>query len=156
LPGGCSAQLVRACALADAGGFDSSFCHTEDWGLWIRLAQLGPCAVVREPLVAYRMHEGSSVAKVADVYMMDFRRIERKHQALARARGVAPDGSGFTYWVATRQAFAGNRWKAAELHWRAGIRYRKVDHIRSALRALLGPDCASHWIGSSSEAASMP
>jgi glycosyltransferase involved in cell wall biosynthesis len=55
VPGGGSGVLVRTDVVRAAGGFDESLRAAEDWDLWIRLAAIGPPAVVDEPLVAYRI-----------------------------------------------------------------------------------------------------
>jgi glycosyltransferase involved in cell wall biosynthesis len=60
LPAGGSNVIVRAELLAAVGTFDTSLRRTEDWDLWIRLAQTGPAACVPRPLVAYRHHRGNA------------------------------------------------------------------------------------------------
>jgi glycosyltransferase involved in cell wall biosynthesis len=60
LPSGASNVMARTDVLATVGGFDTSLLRTEDWDLWIRLAETGPPAWVRRPLVAYRHHQGNA------------------------------------------------------------------------------------------------
>ncbi|WP_299413487.1 glycosyltransferase [Acaryochloris sp. IP29b_bin.148] len=55
----CSAAMVRRCCLEKVGGFDPDLLVAEDWDLWIRLAASYPFAVIRKPLVEYRLHTQS-------------------------------------------------------------------------------------------------
>jgi hypothetical protein len=56
VPGSASSVVVTAQALATVGGFDTRLRRTEDWDLWLRLAQLGAPASVARPLVGIRQH----------------------------------------------------------------------------------------------------
>jgi glycosyltransferase involved in cell wall biosynthesis len=57
----CSTMVVRRDAVLDAGGFDEdrALVATEDWDLWLRLAQREPIAYIDEPLTYYRTLHGS-------------------------------------------------------------------------------------------------
>lgn len=57
----CSTVVARRQALLQAGGFDEDplLVATEDYDLWIRLAQREPIAYLHEPLTFYRSHPGS-------------------------------------------------------------------------------------------------
>jgi len=54
--GGGSAAMVRRWMLDKAGKFDLDLVQSEDWDMWVRLAQLGPFAYIPEPLTAYRVY----------------------------------------------------------------------------------------------------
>jgi glycosyltransferase involved in cell wall biosynthesis len=64
VPASASSVVVRATALARAGGFDTGLRVHEDWDLWIRLARLGPPASVPEPLVALRWHASNESSQM--------------------------------------------------------------------------------------------
>jgi glycosyltransferase involved in cell wall biosynthesis len=64
VPASASSVVVRATALARAGGFDVGLRVHEDWDLWIRLARLGPPASVPEPLVALRWHASNESSQM--------------------------------------------------------------------------------------------
>jgi GT2 family glycosyltransferase len=77
LASGGSNVLVRAEVLAAVGGFDTALRRTEDWDLWIRIARRGPPACVREPLVAYRFHDGNVVTNPSEMVAEARRLAER-------------------------------------------------------------------------------
>ncbi len=54
-----SAPMVRRQCFDTVGLFDQSLRSAEDWDMWIRLAKDYEFAVVKEPLVRYRIHPGS-------------------------------------------------------------------------------------------------
>lgn len=77
-----STVVVRAAALAEAGGFDPALDVAEDWDAWLRTARLGPFVKLDWPLVAYRDRPGG-VSK-------DLRRLhEAMGRMLARERARA-------------------------------------------------------------------
>lgn len=51
--------MAEAELLRDVGGFDEGLAFTEDYDLWVRLAEREPCGVLAEPLTAVRVHPGS-------------------------------------------------------------------------------------------------
>ncbi|WP_315786852.1 glycosyltransferase family 2 protein [Fischerella sp. JS2] len=51
-----STVLVRRCCLETVGVFDQNLRSAEDWELWVRIASRYLLAVVKEPLVFYRLH----------------------------------------------------------------------------------------------------
>ena len=65
IPGGSSNVVMRAAALASAGGWDPRLINLADWDLWTRLARLGPPACVERPLVGYRIHAGNASTDTA-------------------------------------------------------------------------------------------
>ncbi|HWQ03791.1 MAG TPA: glycosyltransferase [Longilinea sp.] len=54
--GGGSAAMVRRRLLDEVGKFDLDLVQSEDWDMWVRLAQLGPFAYIPEPLASYRVY----------------------------------------------------------------------------------------------------
>jgi glycosyltransferase involved in cell wall biosynthesis len=57
-----SALLVRRSVLQEAGPFDETLTHSDDWDMWLRLAQVTRFALVPDPLVEYRFH-GAQMSK---------------------------------------------------------------------------------------------
>ena len=53
-----SSVVVRRCCF-DVGLFDRNLRSVEDWDMWIRLASRYPFAVIKEPLVRYRLHSSN-------------------------------------------------------------------------------------------------
>lgn len=51
-----SGTLMRAEAVRSVGGFDPALAYSEDWDLWIRLAQRSQMALLCWPPVLYRQH----------------------------------------------------------------------------------------------------
>jgi glycosyltransferase involved in cell wall biosynthesis len=51
-----STVLVRRCCLETVGVFDQNLRSAEDWELWVRIASRYLLAIVKEPLVFYRLH----------------------------------------------------------------------------------------------------
>lgn len=58
-PGIGSTALIRKACLDRVGGCDPELSTSADWDLWRRLACHYELAMVPEPLICYRMHEGS-------------------------------------------------------------------------------------------------
>jgi len=54
-----SAPIVRRQCFDEVGLFDQTLRSAEDWDMWIRIAKQYEFAVVKEPLVRYRIHAGS-------------------------------------------------------------------------------------------------
>lgn len=70
----CSAAMVRRVCLTTVGIFEPSLRVAEDWDLWIRIAASYPFAVIKQPLVQYRLH-GNSKSKKYPAMVQDFRTI---------------------------------------------------------------------------------
>lgn len=62
--GGGSTPVVRRRALDISGLFDESLIYPEDWGLWTRLARLGPFAYIPQPLACYRVYGEEKVLRL--------------------------------------------------------------------------------------------
>lgn len=54
--GGGSAAMARRWMLDEVGEFDLDLVQSEDWDMWLRLAQLGPFAYIPAPLTSYRVY----------------------------------------------------------------------------------------------------
>lgn len=136
LPGGASAQVVRATHLRRTGGFDPDLHLLADWDLWLRIVETGRAIGVERPLVAYRQHSGNMVASQASSHLREFALFQAKHRAAGRA--VKLDPAGFAHWIAGGQRRAGNRMSAARIHAAASIHHRDLHHLGCAVRAPFG------------------
>jgi glycosyltransferase involved in cell wall biosynthesis len=73
----CSAAVVRRSCFEAVGVFDADLRFAEDWDMWIRVADRYSFAVVKEPLVQYRLHANSKSKKYA-TRLQDFHKIIEK------------------------------------------------------------------------------
>jgi glycosyltransferase involved in cell wall biosynthesis len=118
VPGGGSNVVVRRETLRRVGPFDVRLLNTEDWEMWIRLAQAGPPAWVRSPLVARRVHPSNSSLDVAEV-VRGTRLIEQLH-------GTTADWGRLRRWLGESYLRTGQRraalgqWALASMHGQAG------------------------------------
>lgn len=77
-------EALAPATAAGMGPFEPSLVPSEDWDLWLRLAERFEFVAIARPQVLYRVTEGSQSANV--------RRLERSCRAcLARAFGRRPD-----------------------------------------------------------------
>ncbi len=56
-----STVVARREALLAAGAFDEEMTHSEDWDLWLRIAEKGPFRAVDRILSHYRLHDGQLI-----------------------------------------------------------------------------------------------
>ena len=117
--------MMRRDLFLQLGGFDLSFNGTEDWNLWLRVAEQHPIGFCPAPLVRYRLHRGG--------LSRNYERINRERQevitrALNTPRGRALDAlTKRRIWA---QTWAANGFDAR----RAGARARAFgDYMRSAV-----------------------
>ena len=59
-----SGVLVKKDYLIKTGGFNEKIRYSEDWDLWLKLAQLGGFAYVDEPLIKIRRHGSNLSSKI--------------------------------------------------------------------------------------------
>jgi glycosyltransferase involved in cell wall biosynthesis len=134
VPGSASSVLVTASLLAEVGGFDTSLRRTEDWDLWLRLAQRAAPAGVPRPLVAIRQH--------ADNIIVDRESLLRDQAVLARRYGLKIDPLSARRRAAWGLLRAGHRLAAAREY--LGIAMRgDFRSIGRAIVALLHPAVGS-------------
>jgi hypothetical protein len=150
VPAGASNVLVRARALAAAGGFDETLRYVEDWELFIRLARRSAPAHLPAPLVAVRWHAGQS--------SLDTRELRAALTAFEARHGGSVGGVDRAAihrdaaWASLR---AGRRWAALRQYGyavrdgdllslaRAGVAVLPARLRRVALNAR-GPGGAAH------------
>ncbi len=100
--------LVHREVLYEAGPFDTGLRLTEDWDLYLRLAEMGPPAFVPEHLVAFRTHPGQSSLDSAGL-LEEIEAFERRH-------GVRTDRVAILRGAAWSCLRAGDRWGALGLY----------------------------------------
>jgi len=134
LASGGSNVVVRSNILAEVGGFDPALRRTEDWDLWIRIAQKGPPAYVRKPLVAYRFHSGNVI--------WDPREMVDEARRLAARYGIPVDVLSMhrrAAWAALR----GGRRLTAARHYALAVAGGDLRSVGRALIALIHPAVGS-------------
>jgi len=140
-----STPLVRAAALAEAGGFDEALPAAEDWDLWLRLAWRHEFACVPEVLVLYRIHGGTESTNVermerASVGVLEAH-VARVEDPAARAR-LRRAGLAELYRYLTARALRGAGTPAgralAARCWRAFVRQAPRGPRNAAYAAIQG------------------
>ena len=124
VPGGGSNVVVRRDTFRRVGHFDLRLRNTEDWEMWIRLAELGPPAWVPEPLLAYRVHPTNASLDIVEI-LAGVELIELKHRTSVD-RGV------LHRWIAESCLRAGQR-GAALRHLAIAARRGQVVGVGSDL-----------------------
>ena len=61
--GGASVCMAAADTLRAIGGFDPCLRGSQDWDLWLRLAERGPVLACDEPLAFYDSHHGERISR---------------------------------------------------------------------------------------------
>jgi hypothetical protein len=152
-----SSIVVRREVLARAGHFDTELFGPEDYDLWLRCAQAGSVAILRERLTGYRNVAGS-LSKQAVTMRQGLLRIHAKLDAtqawpgqLLRRRGRAhlDYSTGYMYFA------AGQPGRAASLLAQSLLRYPlpmsaqeirfRFGRVRLLLRAAWRECCG--WLG---------
>ena len=141
VPAGASNVVVRTDLVRRLGGFDEAFLHLEDWDLWIRLAESGDSAAVREVLVAVLFHSQNKHAVSDQAEELD--RLIRKHAGLTPPRRLTVDRHGHARWVASQHSRSGLHRRAAWLYLRAAVQHRSPTDLGRAADALLGKRISS-------------
>jgi glycosyltransferase involved in cell wall biosynthesis len=127
IPGGGSGVLADGDLVREAGGFREDEPNSEDWDLWVRLAQRSPLAVIDRPLVAYRIWSGS-MSRSADRMIAGYDRITTRYADVAREHGVVPDVVGHRTYLAKQLLRSGAGVPAARLY----LHLARVHGARSA------------------------
>jgi glycosyltransferase involved in cell wall biosynthesis len=128
IPGGGSNVVVRRTTWVRTGPFDTRLRNTEDWEMWIRLAQHGPPAWVCRPLVGYRIHDANSSLDIAEI-VRGTKLIETLHHTTA-------DWGRLHRWLAESCLRRGQRREAIGQFARAAVR-GEVSTVLSDLGAIL-------------------
>lgn len=142
-------QLVR-----QVGGFDPALRGSEDWDLWIRLAQHSPLAAVDRPLIAYRLGRQSLSMNIGPMRAGRLAIAER-YAALAAAHGVESDEAGHERYLARQLLRAGARWRAASIFGALAFRHRHWRELPRVAAALVAPRFTDR-VGQARAAAAVP
>ena len=123
--------MIRRELFEKLGGFYTGLNGTEDWDLWIRVAERHPIALVPQPLVKYRFH-GGSISR-------NYARMCRERTAVI-ARALELDRGKALDWKTRRQiwseTFRTNGWDAG----RSGARWNALaEYTRAAIAWPLYP-----------------
>jgi glycosyltransferase involved in cell wall biosynthesis len=137
LPAGGSAILVDHELFDEVGCFDHRMNRAEDWDCWIRLAREAPIAIVRRPLVAYRVWEASHSLDAQGMHE-GHRLLRDRYGDLFQAHGADQDDVALAHYLAKQQLRSGRRWDAAKTFARAG-RHAGPPYWARAAAALLAP-----------------
>lgn len=140
--------------VTEAGGFDETLNASEDWEMWIRLAQRSPLAVADRPLVAYRQAAGSMSSDTGRMRTSRAIVLDR-HAALALRCGVRPNEVGFERFLAKQMLRAGAGGKAAAIFARLAMRHRRWQEVPRAAAALLAPRLTDR-LGTARASAAVP
>ena len=106
IPGGGSNVIVRSELLKKMPPFDPRLKNTEDWEMWIRLANVGPPACDSRPLIAYRIHSGNASLDTKAI-LQGIKIIEQIHDTTA-------DMGTIHRWLAESCLRTGHRLKGAK------------------------------------------
>ncbi len=142
-----SGTMLRRDVVAAVGGFDETLEYSEDWDLWLRMAQVTQFALLNWPPTLYRHHpvQGSRMVRRRD-YRVELLERYAARFGLASADGRAMEARRFGEILARYRAefgrhhlAYGDRWLGARslLHaW--ALRPRHVRRLGMALAAGLG------------------
>lgn len=153
IPSGSSVIAERS-LLQETGGFDPSLQGSEDWDLWIRLAQRSPLAAVNRPLIAYRLGAQSLSMDVTRMRAGCSAIIER-YAALAAACGVEPQEALHERYLARQLLRAGSRGKAAAIFAALVLKHGRWRELPRAAAALVAPRLTDH-LGQARAKAAVP
>jgi glycosyltransferase involved in cell wall biosynthesis len=153
IPTGSSAIAERT-LLREIGGFDPALLGSEDWDLWIRLAQHSPLAAVDRPLTAYRL--GRQTLSM-DVNRMRTGRsiIVNRYAVLAATCGAKPEEATHERYLAKQLLRAGSRWQAASIFTVLAFRHGRWRELPRAAAALVAPQLTDQ-IGRTRATAAVP
>jgi hypothetical protein len=130
---------VRASAILDAGGFDTSLKWGEDWDLWTRLSLHFPIVSVNRPLVAYLVHD-QNMSNHSPRFAKDVKIIESKYRDERKKRGVRLNRVLLEGSQAEIDLRAGHRGKAVGRYIRQALQGGGFSSIYRALCAIIVPN----------------
>jgi hypothetical protein len=133
-----SSVIAELGLMREIGGFDPVLRGSEDWDVWIKLAQHSPLAAVDRPLIAYRLG--------AQSLSMDVNRMRTGHSiivdryaALAAQHGARPDEASHERYLAKQLLRGGWRLQAASIFTSLAFRHRRWRELPRAAAALVAP-----------------
>ena len=133
-----SSVVVELDLLRKVGGFDPALKGSEDWDMWIRLAQHSPVAAVDRPMVAYRV--GTQALSMNVDHMRAGRVvIAERYAALAASRDVRLNEAEHERYLAKQLLRAGARWQASSVFTSLAFRHRRWRELPRAAAAIIAP-----------------
>jgi glycosyltransferase involved in cell wall biosynthesis len=133
-----SSVIAELSLVRDVGGFDRALLGSEDWDLWIRLAQRSPLAAIDRPLIAYRLGAQSASMNIGRM-RTGHSVIAERYASWAAKCGVEPDHSAHERYLAKQLLRAGARWNAASIFATLAIRHKRWRELPRVGAALLAP-----------------
>lgn len=153
VPTGSSVVAERR-LLEEIGGFDPALRGSEDWDVWIRLAQHSRLAAVDRPLVAYRL--GAQTLSMNVDHMRAGRSvIVDRYATLAAVCGANPDEANHERYLAKQLLRAGSRWQAASIFAMLAFKHGRWRELPRAAAALAAPRLLDQF-GQMQAAAAVP
>jgi glycosyltransferase involved in cell wall biosynthesis len=149
-----SSAIAELGLIREVGGFDPSLRASEDWDVWIKLAQHSPLTAVDRPLVAYR--QGAQSMSM-DVNRMRTSRsiIVDRYAKLAARHGAKPDEVSYQRFLAKQLLRGGARAQAAFILGGLAFKHRRWRELPVATAALISPRLTDR-IGAFRAAARVP
>lgn len=149
-----SSTIAELSLLREVGGFDPALPGSEDWDMWIRLAQHSPLAAADRPLIAYRL--GLQTLSM-DVHRMRTGRsiIVERYAALATECGARPGEAMHERYLAKQLLRAGSRRQAASIFTTLAFKHRRWRELPRAAAALVAPRLTDQ-LGRTRAAAAVP
>jgi len=133
-----SSVIAELSLMREIGGFDPTLRGSEDWDVWIKLAQHSPLAAVDRPLIAYRL---GTQSLSMDVNRMRTGRsiIVDRYAALAARHGARPDEASHERYLAKQLLRGGLRLQAASIFASLVFKHRRWRELPRAAAALVAP-----------------
>lgn len=149
-----SSVIAELDLLRTVGGFDPSLQGSEDWDMWIRLAQHSPVAAVDRPMVAYRV--GTQALSMNVDHMRAGRvAIAGRYAGLTAICGAGPKEAEHERYLAKQLLRAGARWQAAAIFTSLAFRHGRWRELPRAAAALAAPRLTDQ-LGRARAAAAVP
>jgi glycosyltransferase involved in cell wall biosynthesis len=136
------------------GGFDPRQPGSEDWDMWIRLAQCSPLAAVDRPLIAYRLGIASMSMDTGRMRTGRAMIVDR-YARLAEERGIKLTEVRHERYLAKQLLRAGSGRKAASIFASLAIKHGRWRELPRAAAALVAPRWTDR-LGTARAAAAVP
>jgi glycosyltransferase involved in cell wall biosynthesis len=143
IPAGGSGVLAPTDLVRAVGGF-RELPAAEDWDCWIRLRERAPLTPVDLPLVGYRVATGShshQLRAMANAHIA----VLATNRARREANGAVKEHPELVRYRAHQAARAGDRRRAATLHLRSAVRYRRPVDAALAAAVTVVPRAVARW-----------